>query len=179
MIAYLVVEVDSGESYQTKRVYLDRAEADEFVDAYRATGGDLEVDEIVIGAPDVEYDGPVWVGMWTTRRKQVGEKQLVIVTDGFTMVIPSAVPAKGYSIEDLFALKTGPGWRSLAAPLEYEEPPVWIDSLRFRQDWHTGYDPGRALIHNQSKNYLEVHGTSKDAVEQLLRETALQMKAAL
>lgn len=171
MIAYLVI----NDEYQTKRVYLDRAEADGFVDAYRATGGDLEVEEIVIGAPDAEYDGPVWFGSWSTRRKQVGERQLIVVTDGFTMLVPSAVPLGSYGYQPWFDNRPF-SWRSLAAPIEYEEPPVWIDDFRYRQEWHTGVDPGRAVIHSRSKDRVEVRGTSKDAVEQLIQETALHIK---
>lgn len=178
VIAYVVVDVDFDDSSKAVRVYLDREEAQAFVTAYNATGGYLEVEEIRVGAPDVEYDGPLWIGEWSTRRKQVGERQLVIVTDGFAMVIPSAVPAKGYSIEDVFALKaSGPGWRALAGLRpEYEEPPVWIDSFRYTQTWHTGDHPILAGIYQATDNHLEVRGTSKYAVEQLLRETALRMK---
>lgn len=176
-IAYLVVETDCGNGYETKRVYLDRAEAEAFVEAYNAaTYADLEIEEIEIGAPAAEYDGPVWFGTWTTRRKLKGEKQLVMVADGFTIVVPSAVPGRGsFSYYETF----GPSWRDLAkVQPEYEEPPVWIDNFHYRQEWHTGNDPTSATVVPRAvPNEVTVWGTSKDEVEALLRSTALQMKA--
>jgi len=179
-IVYLVVEVDSGNSYETRRVYSDRTEAEAFVEAHAEhTHRDIyEIEEMRLGAPDVAYDGPVWLGTWTTRRKQKGEKQLVLVSeDGFVKVVPSAVPSGGSCrYQEYF---TPPGWRDLAQPLEYEEPPVWIDNFYYRQEWHTGDDPGDAAVDTRADTSATVRGTSKDAVEQLVQEVARQVKADL
>lgn len=178
MSVYLVID-DYADGYVVKRVYDDRPEAEAFVAAYNAThAGRYEVEEMDVGAPHVEYDGPVWLGTWTTHRKQVGEKQLLMVSDGFTLVVPSAVPMETYRYQEFFS---GSDWRVLAGiGPDYEEPPVWIDSFYYRQEWHTGDHPSPAALRDSDiATHLEVRGTSRDAVEQLLRETALQAKAGL
>lgn len=116
------------------------------------------------------------------------EKQLVLVSEnGIVTVVPSAVPSQPYTVSDLEDIRGGSyhyreyftGGPGLAQPPDYEEPPVWIDSFWYRQEWHTGDDPTPALVTTRSEHRLEVRGTSKEAVEQMLRETALQVKGTL
>lgn len=180
---YLVLKWDCDGGTHVERAYCSRDEAEEFVRSYNAaTYGGLEVEELVLGPPDVEYDGPVWVGTWTTRRKLKGERQLVFVSEsGFVTVVPSAVSAGAGSYRYVEHF-TGPGWRDLVEPVELEEPPVWIDSFRYRQEWHTGDDPTPAARVNEThlvERQIEVRGSSREAVEELLRATALEMKARL
>jgi hypothetical protein len=176
-VTYVVVE--NGMEYtEIKRVYATRSEAEAFVAAYNAVETyHLEVEEHPIGAPLVEYDGPVWTGTWSARRKLVGEKQLVLINaEGFATIVPSATPtgAGTYRYQEHFA-----GWRDLAQPPEYAEPPVWIDSFRTSSGWHTGDKPPDAAIETRQPTQVTVKGTSKDAVEALLRQVALEYKAAL
>lgn len=174
---YLVIS-DCDDGYIAERVYLDRDEADAFVAAKRVTGAYLEVEERELGAPDVAYDGPFWRVTWTTRRKLKGERQLILVTaDGFTTVIPSAVPGLGgYFYREYFA---GPSWADLVSPVEYEEPPVWIDQFSSRQDWTSGDHPGEAKLTARNRHEVTAHGISKDACEELVRANAIEVKAEL
>lgn len=176
---YVVVE--NGMEYtEIKRVYTTRAEAEAFVEAYNAVEiCHLEIEEHPIGAPLVEYDGPVWTGTWSARRKLVGEKQLVLVNaEGFVTIVPSAIPtgAGTYRYQEHFG---GPGWRDLAQPPEYAEPPVWIDSFHTSSGWHCGDKPPDAAIDTRQPTRVTVKGASKDAVEALLRQVALEQKANL
>lgn len=173
---YLVMD-NRIESNEVIRVYLDEGEAQAFADAHNATrsGSYYEVEPHHVGAPDAEFDGPVWVASWSTRRKQVGERQLVLVReDGFIMVVPSAVPSGGgYSFHEMFYSPARP------AP-EYEEPPVWIDHfVEPWQEWWTGDLPPEAEIHSMEDTRCTVRGTSKEAVEQLLRSVARGLKVGL
>lgn len=173
-IAYLVVESGYDGGGETKRVYADRAEAEAFVQAYNQSGGFVELEEMPVGAPQAEYDGPVYIATWTTRRKFAGEKQLVIVgEDGLTTVVPSAVPAGAgtYHYREMFA--PGPSWRELSALPDYEEPAVWIDNFYESQKWHTGDMPPVAEVTERGESVVEVRGTDKVAVERMCRETAV------
>lgn len=64
--AYLVTE-GSYSDYSVVRVYLDRDEAQRFVDYYNANdpdhGYDLEIEERNVGC-SAEYDGPGWRAWW-------------------------------------------------------------------------------------------------------------------
>lgn len=60
-----VVTSGSYSGYTVERVYLDRAEAQRFVDAYNnATRGDCDIEEFPIGQPLEDYDGPCWEAEW-------------------------------------------------------------------------------------------------------------------
>jgi hypothetical protein len=174
---FLVVENFMDGGYEVHRAYSDRAEAEAFVTAHNLTrSGQRDIEEITVGAPEAEYDGPYWNGRWMSRRKLKGEQQLVLVAEnGFVTVVPSAVPigTGTYRYQEFF---TGPGWRDLAHAPRYEEPAVWIDSFDFWQGWRTGGTP-TLKVDIQTDEQAIVSGLSKDDVEQLLRETALQVKA--
>lgn len=169
-----------GDDYSVERIYLDRDDAEAYVAARNAAGGFFEVEEQEIGAPNVAYDGPIWSVTWSARRKQKGERQLVLVAaDGFATVVPSAVPTPGglgYSYREYFA---GPHWADLAAPIEYEEPPVWIDAFYSHQDWVSGDNPGEAALTFRGRESATARGTSKQACEALVRATALEVKGEL
>ncbi len=165
------------ESNEVIRVYTDKAEADAFVEAFNHTrGGWYEVEEHHLGAPNVPFDGPVWHASWTTRRKLKSERQLALRLDnGFTMVVPSAVPSgAGYRYQEFFTGNWG-----LNQP-ELEEPPVWIDSFHEPwQEWHEGDPVPEAEVKSIEEHRVIVRGTSKTAVEQLLRSTAQAVKVEL
>lgn len=170
--AYLVI-APSYEHDDIRRVYLDRAEAEAFVAANQAAGTDyLDIEEMPIGAPNAQFDGPVYKTQWITRRKLAGEKQLVLVGEnGFTTVVPSAIPtgAGTYRYHEMFA--PGPSWHDLAQP-EYEEPAVWIDSFYTTAEWHTGDMPPAAELVTREEHRVVVRGHDKDAVDRLCREVA-------
>lgn len=184
MSTVYVVNSPGDDGVFIERVYTYRAEAEAFVEAYNATSsGRLSVDEYPLGAPAAKFDGPVWVGQWRTRRKLKGEKQLVIVADGFTMVVPSATSYTPSDLQELRGGFTGPRYSEYFAPVEYEEPPVWIDTFDYQQQWHTGDTPPAAEVSFTNRMgsawpgpNIVVRGTSREAVETLLRETALQIK---
>lgn len=169
-VAYLVVS-NCYEGVDVNRVYLDRAAAEAFVAAYNATDADgyLEIEEKEIGAPAEVYDGPIWSVTWSPRRKLRGEKQLLLVGDGFTIVVPSAVPnGTGYSFQEYFAPRP---------PVEYEDPPVWIDRFFSTQDWESGEHPGEAKLTNRTRHEVTARGTSKESCEALVRAHAVEVKA--
>lgn len=175
-IAFVVVE-PSYENSNLERVYLNREEAEAFVDAYQAgCGGYLEIEEVPLGTPR-GFDGPVYECTWYTRRKQQNERQLIFVTeDGLTTVVPSAVPTQsGFRYFEMFA----PSWANVECPVKYEEPPVWIDSFHTRTEWHTGDTPPEAEVTTRSDRQIRVRGSSKEAVEQLAREAAREAKTHL
>jgi hypothetical protein len=175
MTSVFVVMDNQIESNEVIRVYLDEAEANVFVKAHRDAGtAYYDIDEHHLGAPDVPYDGPVWVAKWSTRRKQVGEVQLILKrADGFTMVMPSVVPSSGYGYQEFFYSPPRP-------PAVYEEPPVWIDTfLDPWQEWWTGDPIPDAEVVERDDTSVTVRGSSKTAVEQLVRDTARSVKAAL
>lgn len=171
---YLVVEpegYDGGST--TTRVYTDRAEAEVFIEAYNQSGGFAELEEMPLGPPPVEYDGPIYVSTWTTRRKLRGEKQLVIVgADGLTTVAPSAVPAGSAGSFQYYEMFAGPTWRDVATAPDYEEPAVWIDNFHQRQEWHTGDKPPAAEIQTQAAELVIVRGSDRAAVDQMCRNVA-------
>lgn len=175
--AYLVIQPDCDGGYTVERIYLDRAEAQAFIEAKSSAGDFLEIEEMGFGAPDVAYDGPIWSVTWSTRRKLKDEKQLVLLHEnGFVTVMPNVVQAgAGYRLTEYFA---GPLWVGLAAP-RYEDPPVWIDNFSSRQSWVSGDHPGEAETVTLSEYQVTAQGTSKEACEALVRATALAVKAEL
>lgn len=179
MSGQTVYLISSGHAYDydVERVYLDRDKAEAFVAAYNATSsGFVEIEERQLGGPDVAYDGPIWSVTWTTRRKLRGEKQLILVrADGFTTVVPNAVPSNPYSYQEYFG---GLRWKDIADP-DYEIPPIWIDSFYVHQNWLSGDHPGDAEIGSRYSHSVEVHGTSKEACEELVRSTAIEIKNEL
>lgn len=172
---YLVVESEGYDGgVATKRVYADRAEAEAFIEAYNQSGGFAELEEMPMGAPPSEYDGPIYISTWTTRRKLNGEKQLVVVgADGLTTVVPSAVPVGSAGNFRYYEMFAGPSWRDIVTTPDYEEPAVWIDNFYTRQEWHTGDNPPVAEVVTQASEVVVVRGSDKDAVERLCRDLAV------
>lgn len=181
MSSVFVVMDNQIESNEVIRIYATREEAEAFVEATQGISfAYYEVEEHPLGAPDVPFDGPIWKASWSCRRKQVGERQLVLVSDkGFVTVVPSAVPTSGgYRYHEMFY--TGPSWTDLLNPVEYEDPPVWIDTFSTpRQEWWTGDLIPDAEVDSIEETMCTVRGTSKSAVEELLRATALDVKSRL
>lgn len=62
-----VVGSQGDEGFCIDRIYLDREEAEQFVEAHNAVDYGYKIEEWPIGAPPAEYDGPVWHAEWIDR----------------------------------------------------------------------------------------------------------------
>lgn len=62
-----VVTCGHYSDYHIVRVYLSEDEAADYVNRYNAAGAyeECRVEEYGVGAPEVEYDGPAWEGLWS------------------------------------------------------------------------------------------------------------------
>ena len=65
-IAYVVGSL-GDDGFHINRIYLDREEAERFIEAHNAVDFDYSIEEWPIGVPAVEYDGPRWEAEWTPR----------------------------------------------------------------------------------------------------------------
>lgn len=156
---------------------LDRDEAERYVDAFNSHRpsmyDELSIEEFPIGTPRVDYDGLVWAGKWTTRRKVKGERQIVMSDGKITVTFPNAVPRPGgfYAYREHFAPQYA----------EYAEPAEWVDDFSIKEEWHTGETPARAKvtlrIPNGNYPRVEAIGTSREHVEKALHDAAAQVKA--
>ena len=74
-----------------------------------------------------------------------------------------------------------PGWRELIRPVEYTGEVT--DSFDYHEIWHSGEVPPSAEVTHTNPNnifgttiYECARGTSREQVEELLRETASRLK---
>jgi len=158
--AFVVTE-GSYSDYHIVRVYLDRDEAQAFVDAYNGTlerrwkfvSDEYTLEEWTIGAPRVEMDGPIWEGTWHRQRvEKPGQRS--------------------------------PGYFEFFQPVEYSDE--WTESFKVYEVWHVGPTPPKAEVTHSSGPHPNsaamgftaiARGTSKEHVEKALQDTAAQMKA--
>lgn len=152
-----IVTAGSYSDYRIDRVYLDEDEAWAYVNAMGKTWpvDNADVQEWVVGAPAVEFDGPIWEGEFRQSR--------VVKTHGD------------------FGQVYGPGWRDLSDPRYTGEVE---DSYNYREIWWTGEQPPKAKVHHTDLGayrggtiYACVRGLSRGHVEKSLQDTVARLKA--